>query len=406
MGSLPAPKALIYFSELGSSFRELVVDTAIRSGVAVYAVKADGLAPYLPNVKLVNDPGAIITTSLSALSEHTGGRFSLGHYRPSAAEKILKRVESDLSCVYVVSLDATGLDRDRMLRPKIKLRSNLRSQLIAETIPDLTIPSEVRRQEQLVAIALRSGQWPGVQQAHVSLIPVGFDESKATALLQFSFGAETDAPSVATTWDVGVNYFGASRVSGYGGVRVTSTSSKIVFEKQVRLSPGPYSIIGVAQEVGNSGLARGTAAGVLGRPERNAVGFLHPLDLMQSEPGTYVSEAGNARTAGWRHMRHGMAASDRPIALVTSVCRGAGVHGRLTIAKSLLLPGGELHAPSTTWMEQGSPCRVIRDDVLREGELPWSNQPYEATLVVNVSDASGRTVARRSETFWVIGPRR
>jgi hypothetical protein len=406
MGSLPMPKAMIYFAELGGSFREMIVDTAIRSGVAVYAVKADGLGPYVPDLKTAVDPSAIITTSLSALSEHTGGRFSLGHYRPSAAEKVLKRVESDLSCVYVVSLDAARLDRDRMLRPKIKLNSSLRSQLVAETIPDLTIPSEKRRQELSVSIALRSADWPGVQPAHVSLVPFAFDASKATALLQFSLGADVDAPSVATAWDLGLNYFGASRVSGHGGMRVTSTSSKIVFEKKVRLPVGPYSIIGVAQEVGNAGLARGTAAGVLSRPKKSEVGFLHPLDLMQSEPGTYVSENGTARKAGWSALRYGMAASDRPIALVTSVCRGANVHGPLTVDKTLLLPHEELHAPRTIWHEQGSPCLVIRDDVLKDGELPWSHAPYETTLVVTVSDPSGRTVAKSSKAFWVIGPGR
>ena len=406
MGALPSPKALIYFAELGHSFNEFIVDTALRSGVAVYAVKADGMAPYDPTLKTANDPGAIITTSLSALADHTGGRFAFGGFRKGASDKIVERVQSDLSCVYVLSLDAAGLDRDRTIRPKIKLKPYLKSHLTAATIPELTIPSEKRRQQQAVAIALRSVNWPGVQQAVVSLTPLGFDASKATALIQFSLSAGVDAPSVSTAWDVGVNYFGAFRVSGFGSMRVTSTSSKIVFEKIVRLPVGPYSIVGMAQEVGGSGLARGTAAGVLARPKNNAVGFLHPLDLMQWQSGTYVSEKANARKTGWSPLRFGMAASDRPIALVTSVCRGASVHGRLTIEKSLLLPDRELHAPSTTWTEQGSPCRVVRDDVLRAGELPWSNQPYEATLVVSVNDTSRRTIAKTSKAFWVVGPNR
>ena len=47
--------------------------------------------------------------ALLRLSEHSGGKFSWGHCRGSASDTILKRVETGLSCVYVLSIDVAGL---------------------------------------------------------------------------------------------------------------------------------------------------------------------------------------------------------------------------------------------------------------------------------------------------------
>lgn len=407
MADLPMPKAMIYFADSAYPSRETIVEAAIRSGVAIYAVKADGTAIYDPRFKTADDPGAITTSTLLSLSEHTGGRVSIGHYKKSASDKIVERVETDLRCIYVLSIDAAGLDRDRTLRPKVRLRSAFKGQLTAETVPDVTIPSEKRQQGEAASIALRSAQWPGVQPAGVALVPLGFDKSRVNALIQLSLGSETEAPSIPTAWDVGINYFGASHVSGYGNVRVTFQSQKIVFEKQVTLPVGPYWVVGIAQEVDGRGLARGTAVGSFEKPKKNAVEFLHPLDITQWGTGTFVSEAGNPRAGGWSSLRYGMAYSDRPISLVVSLCRGKNVQGRLTIDRRLLLPGKELHLARTDWPQAtAGACRVVNDDPIAAGRLPWSNQPYEATFVVNVGDAAGKTVATTSRAFWVIGPSR
>jgi hypothetical protein len=407
MADLPIPKALIYFADSRYSSRERIVEAAIRSGVAIYAVKADGIAPYDPNFKVVDDPGAITTSSLLSLSEHTGGRVGYGHFRKSASDKILQGVQADLSCVYVLSLDAAGLDRNRTLRPKIALRSALRGQLRAESIPEVMIPSDERQHGDAAAIALRSGRWPGVQPAGVALVPIGFDKARVHALLQLNLSSESGAPPIATTWDIGLNYFGASRVSGYGNVRVTAQSPEIVFQKQVRLPAGPYWIVGIAEEVDGRGSARGTEVGALHEPGRKAVEFVHSLDIMQWGAATFVSEEWAARTGGWSPLRYGMASSDRPISLIFSLCRGKNVREPLTIEKSLLLPDAEIQFTSTAWPRAPrNPCLVVNDDPLAPGRLPWSDRPYEATFVVKAVDAEGKTVARTTRTFWVIGPTR
>jgi hypothetical protein len=405
MADLPIPKALIYFADSRYSSRERIVEAAIRSGVAIYAVKADGIAPYDPSRKVVDDPGAITISSLLSLSEHTGGRVGYGHFRKSASDKILQGVQDDLSCVYVLSLDAAGLDRNRTLRPKIALRSPFKGQLRVESIPEVTIPSDERQHGDAAAIALRSGRWPGVQPAGVALIPIGFDKTRVHALLQLNLGSEPGA--MATTWDIGLNYFGASRVSGYGNVRVTSQSPQIVFQKQVRLPTGPYWVVGIAQEIDGRGSARGTEVGVLDEPKKKAVEFVHSLDIMQWGAATFVSEEGTARPGGWSPLRYGMANSDRPLSLVFSLCRGKNVREPLKIEKSLLLPDEEIRFSSTDWPRMPhSPCLVVNDDPLAAGRLPWSQQPYEATFVVKAIDAAGRTVATTSRAFWVIGPTR
>ncbi len=407
MAGLPLPKALIYFADSRYSSRERVVEAALRSGVAIYAVKADGTAPYDPRFKMVDDPGAITTSSLLSLSEHTGGRVGYGHYKKSASDKIVQNIQTDLSCEYVLSLDAAGLEPNRTLRPKVTLRSAFKGQVSVESIPDVTIPSENRRQQEAASIALRSGRWPGVQPAGISLVPIGFDRSRVDALIQLTLNSESGADPVPATWDVGINYFGASRVSGYGNARVTSRSPQIVFQKQARLPFGPYWVVGIAQEVEGLGLARGTEVGAFEKPKKNAVEFLHPLDVMQWGAGTFVSEEGAARTEGWIPLRYGMARSDRPISLVFSLCRGKGVREPLTIEKSLSLPDQEIRFSATDWTQAPATlCLVVNDDPLPAGRLPWSNQPYEATFVVKAADAAGRTVARTSRTFWIIGPTR
>jgi hypothetical protein len=407
MADLPMPKAVIYFADSGYFSRVSIVEAALRSGVPIYAVKANGIGAYVPNLRLVDDPEAAATIALLSLSEYTGGEFSFGHYRKSASEKILNKVQTDLGCVYVLNVDAAGLERDRSLRTTVKLRPGFKNQLSAESIPSFTIPSDKRQKEEAASIALRSGKWSGVEQANVSLVPVGFRKSRVHALIQFTLDSELGALSIPTTWDVGINYFGASRVSGYGNLRMTFRSPKVVFEKEVSLPIGPYMIVGVAQEVDGHGLARGTEVGAFNPPNKNAVEFLYPLHIMQWGAGTFVSEAGNARKEDWGSLHFAMANSDRPISLVVSVCRGKNVQGHLTIEKSLLLPDTELRFSKTDWpQEQNAPCLVVKDDLSAAGRLPWSNQPYEVTFVVSVNDASGKTVANTSRAIWIIGPTR
>jgi hypothetical protein len=407
MADLPMPKALLYFADSRYSSRERIVEAALRSGVAIYAVKADGLAPYDPAFKVVDDPGAITTSTLLSLSEHTGGRVSFGHFRKGASDKILKGVEADLGCVYVLSLDASGLDRDRTLRPKIALRSEFTGQLRAESIPEVAIPSEARQHGEAASIALRSARWPGVQPAGVALVPIGFDKGRVNALIQMTLGSGPGPITLPTTWDVGLNYFGASRFSGYGNLRVTFRSPQVVFQKQVSLPIGPYWVVGIAQEVDGRGLARGTEVGELIKPTKASVEFVHALDILQWGAATFVSEGGKTQTDGWSSLRYGMASSDRPIAMAFSLCRGTKVRGPLTIEKTLLLPDGEIRLPGVDWPQsQRNLCLVVNDDPLAAGRLPWSNQPYEATFVVHAVDAAGRTVATASRAFWVIGPAR
>lgn len=407
MATLPMPKAIIYFADSAYFSRETILESAVRAGVPIYAVKANGMPVYDPRVPVVYDEGSVTTMALLSLSEHSGGQLSLGHYKKSASDTILKRVETGLSCVYVLSIDVAALDRDRTLRPKVRLRRAFKGRLKAQTISDFVIPNEFRLQGQAAAIALRSAQWAGVRQASVSLVPIGFDKSRVKALIQFTVDAEPGAPSLSEPWDVEVNYFGASRVSGYGNIRVTFRPPKTVFDKTVSLPLGPYSIVGMAQEVNGHGMARGTELGILEKPKNDAVGFLHALDIMQWGSGTFVSEAGNARKEEWSSLRYGMANSDRAISLVVSVCRGKGVEAPLTIGKRLVLPDKDLRFSTTDWpLEHHAPCLVVKDDLLAADLLPWSNQPYESTFVVKVSDPSGKTVATASKAFWIIGPTR
>lgn len=405
MADLPMPKAMIYFADTGYFARESIVDTAIRSGVSIYAVKSDGIGPALFNVSLVDDPGSIARSTLVSLSEHTGGQFSFGHFRKSASDKILRKVQTDLSCAYVLSIDTAGLDRERILRPKVQLRSGFNGKLSAETIPDFLIPSERRQQEEAVSIALRSAKWPGVRPARVSVVPVGVENSHVNAWIQLSLDSELGALSISTAWDVGINYSGRSRVSGYGNLRVKSRSPKIVFEHKVRLPVGPYWIVAVAQEVDGRGLARSTQVGTFKKPKKNAVEFLHPVDIMQWGSGAFVSEGREPRSKGWISLPYAMANYDQPILLVVSLCRGNSVHEPLTIEKSLLLPHQEFRFSKTNWpQEQDTPCLVVKDELLPADRLPRSKQPYEVTVVVRVSNASRKVVAETSKVFWVIGP--
>jgi hypothetical protein len=407
MAGLRLPKAVVYFADSGFFHRESIVELAIRSGVAIYAVKADGTSPYIPNVKLAVDPGAITSSTLISLSEHTGGRFGLGHFRKSASDAIMNRVLTDLSCVYMLSLDASGLDRELSLRPKVKLRSGFNGRLSAETIPNFTIPSEKRRQEEAASIALRSARWPGVQPANVSVVPIGFDRSRVDAMIQLDLDSDPEALAIPTAWDVGINYSGATRGSGYGNLRVTSRSPKIVFEKTVALPFGRYWVVGTAQEVDGYGLARGTVVGAFKKPNANAVEFPHPVNVMQKGPGTFASEKGKARAEGWSSLRFEMASSDRPISFVIPVCRGKNVRESLTIEQSLLLPDKDLQFSSTDWPhEENVRCLVVNDARLEADRLPWLNQPYEAVFVVKVRNGLGETLARATKSFWIVGPGR
>jgi hypothetical protein len=254
---------------------------------------------------------------------------------------------------------------------------------------------------------MRSARWPGVEPANVSVVPVGFDRSRVNALIQLNLDSDSGALAIPTAWDVGVNYSGATRVSGYGNLRVTSRSQKIVFERTVALPFGRYWIVGTAQEVDGHRLARGTVVGGFKKPKGNAVEFPHPVNVMQKGPGSFVSEKGKALAEGWSSLRYTMASSDRPISFVVSLCRGKNVQGPLTIEQSLLLPEKELRFPRTDWPhEENAPCLVVNDTRLEAYRLPWSNKPYQVSFSVRVNNGSGETLAETTSSFWIVGPGR
>jgi VWFA-related protein len=196
--------ALDAFASSGSF--ERVIDEASAHGVRIYAVEAQGLTtasptttgvmsrPYggqeLNSTRHVSDA----QDSLVTLARETGGQAFLNGVR---ANKIAKRIEDDLACVYVISFDGEGLPEDSPLA--VRLRVN-RPKVAAETRGRLVVQSESAglTSRLLAAFAAPDAIDASVQSRSV-LVPTGFVEGRYRALVQL---VVPGSPLAGSTWDL------------------------------------------------------------------------------------------------------------------------------------------------------------------------------------------------------------
>ena len=244
----------------GAEFGELTVDrllnTASSLGVRFYTIEAQGLVSSLDSAAPSFDGsfGANNATipqslrirqaqdTLGSMAAETGGRSFLNGV---PAVKIVSSIESDLSCVFLVSFDPTGLPEDRPLpvivkvnKPGVKVRG--RGRLLIES-------ESARKTSRLLAAFANAGGAPETSPLRVSVVPSGFKDGVYGGLVQVSV---PPSPYPNASWDLGFSIVGGEKVRDAVSTRISvpAPGAPIVLERETTFPPAPFEIVAVGRE--------------------------------------------------------------------------------------------------------------------------------------------------------------
>jgi hypothetical protein len=339
-----------------------VVNQASAYGIRLYPIEAQGL---------VTSTGAAPTTirfrhaenTLSDLATETGGEAFLYGVR---APKIIERIEEDLACLYLVSFDPTGLPEDNPLsvrlnvkRPKVKVQVRGR----------ITLESESSRLTSRLLAAFAS---PEAVESSIAVrpevIPTGHTEKGFNAIVQVRVpGSEIPG----STWDLGASVLSRGKVrEAAGRLTVGRAGAPVVLQQPMVFRPGPYEIVAVAHNTTVDTMGSQQIEGEWPKPNENlaAVG---PIAVLQPAPAAI--QLGEAiKTSGLLAFAEEVPVRvDRPVALVTVICRSQDVKGVLDVERQLVGASSVRFDPMEMDLDEDS-CALIRDVVPKDTMTPGS----------------------------------
>jgi VWFA-related protein len=376
------------FSEL--SFNRLLND-ASALGIRFYTVQAEGLVT--PDV-IARRPGSTsggatptglqtadaanlvrvrhAQDTLASMALETGGRSFLNGIPP---RKMIKRIQEDLSCVYLISFDPGKLPEDEPLpvrvsvtRPKVQVQSRGR----------LVIQSEEARQTSRLLAAFATSHDEDVDHPiQGSLVPVEYVDGKYSALLQVTVPGTQVANA---TWDVGASLVarGKVREDGSGRIRTATPGVRVVFERQVTVPPGRYELVAVAHETTTDQVFSRRFEGELPDPDDAPV-TLVPVSVMQPVRAAFLRE-GILKTEGALAMADlDPVATDLPMALIGLVCRSRHNKNTLRVERQL---AGEDWAPFPVLELEPAEERCAQyRDLVRPGQMTEGEFRYEVRVL-------------------------
>ncbi len=316
-----------------------VVREAGALGIRLYTVQARGLVSESMLVTPPGRPARIqpqasgrrlvdAQNSLVGLAAETGGESFLHGVRST---KIAERISSDLSCVYLLSFDPTGLPEDRGLpvvvrvtRPRVKVHA--RGQIVLQSESE-RISSRLLSAFANTSTDERDDGLRGV------VIPTGFADGKFSALVQLAAPA---SPVSGANWELGMSLVarGKVREDTAGSLTVSGPGVPVVFESEMNFKPGPYEIVMVARESASGRILSARIVGEWPDPDQASV-TLGPIAVLQPAHGLFLRD-GEVRTSGAlaRQSRDALR-PDRPTWLVGIICHARSRKESLTVERWL-----------------------------------------------------------------------
>ena len=338
-----------------------VIEEAAAHGTRVYAVRPEGLvaetlisarsgirAGETTNQQRVSQAG----DSLAGLALETGGRFFING---EGSSKIVKAVDADLGCMYLLSFDPTGLPQDKPLRvllrtkrPKVKAFVRGRAVLQSES---------ARRTSKLMAAFAAPGSVRTDTAIGGVIVPTGFADGRYTALVQIS---APGSPLSEAEWDLGASLLsrGEFKEDASGRVAVKQRGVPVVFETEMSFKPGPYELILVAHESVSSQMGTKRIEGHW--PERGEGAAIGPIAVIQPADGVFVREGETRLRGAMGKEEKELLRTDLPTALVGLVCRGSSKKERLRIER-LLIGETETRFPEMEIELGDERCAQVRD---------------------------------------------
>jgi VWFA-related protein len=388
----------------GSAF-DVALNAAAGHGIRFYTVYAAGLvdlggeanftvraaerAKTEPPLSLERLHHARET--LADLAAESGGAAFL---RGQGAERIAERILGDLSCVYTLSFDPSGLPEDAPLRVLVSVT---REGVRLGTQGRLVLPSDSTRLTARLLAAFagdEAGQSEG-EGLWVQLVPIGYFKGAYATLLQVHL---RPGPLAGGEWEVGASLYDTDRVLEQvsGTLAATSPSTPMVLEGEISLRPGAHRLAVVAHETSRGHVLSEQTDVSWPDPDGRPVTCTPPA-LMQPVSGAFL-RAGHGRVSGvLARAPAEAAATDLPIVFVGLVCRGRRHSAPLRVERTLE-GDSTVHFPLLEFELGDDRCVQVRDLVPEDGLGPGS---YRYTVRALSGDVVLHEVAR---DFVTAGP--
>ncbi len=382
-----------------------VVEAASSNEVRLYTVQGEGmLAPSMTvnrgNSRNQAQPSANnrrrfdAQNSLVGLARETGGQAFL-HGAPG--KKIATRIVEDLSCLYLISFDVTGMPEDRPLA--VNLRSK-RDKVKATTRGQIVLASAEKRKTSRLLAAF-TGIVPDSDDVKLEgvVIPTGYDKGKYTALVQIR------APSTLlprSTWEIGASLVsrGKVRQDVSGRIEVDRPAVPVIFEAEMTFGPGPYQLVMVAHEQTTDQIARAEIEADWPDPDDGEV-TLGPLTLVQPSEGAFLRNGELRRSGSLGRTSQEFVKPGLPAAVIGLVCREDSRKARkagLVVSRRLV---GETEAPFADLDLSDSEIRCVQlRDIIRAGTMTEGRFTYELKVV----DKTDRELTASTLEFAAVAP--
>jgi hypothetical protein len=332
--------------------------------------------------------------SLVGMARETGGQAFL-HGAPG--KKIATRIQRDLSCLYLISFDVSGMPEDRPLAVNLRVK---RDKVKATTRGQIVLASEGRRKTTRLLAAF-TGITSDAEDLKLEgiVIPTGYDKGKYTALVQIR---APSMPLAKTIWEIGASLVSRGKVRQdiSGRIEVDRPSVPVIFEAEMSFGPGPYQLVMVAHEQITDRIARAEIEADWPDPDAHEV-TLSPLTLLQPSAGAFLRN-GELRRSGslgrttTEHIEPGL-----PATVIGLVCRDKSKKtkkARLVIERRLI---GETEASFTDLELSDSGIRcVLLGDSIRAGTMTEGRFTYELRVV----DKSKRELTTAKLEFSAVDP--
>jgi len=402
--SAPASTQKLGSFDAGHAF-ERVIEEATTMGIRIFTVQAQGLvAPPVRNS--VSSEGRAGTAhplantqriqhaqdSLVGLARESGGRAFLNGVR---AKRIASQIQQDLSCIYLLSFDASHL-RENASYPVV-VRSNRRGVKIRAR-GRVTMQSESRR---LTSRLLAAFATPEGRKSEISVsgtvIPTGFEKGRYSALVQLVVPA---SPLPMTTWDMGLSLISGGQVAAdvSGRISLTGPGIPVVLESEMSFRPGDFRLVGVAHETTGNSVSTSEVEAHWPDPNDAEV-TLGPIAVLQPAEAAILRNDTLRRSGAVAIGKDRLARTDLPTALIGLVCRAKFRKGPLKVERKLVGDAGSFAPFGRLVLELGEDrCAQIRD-FIPAGSMSPGLFRYE----IRVRDRK-QELASAVRTFYAASP--
>jgi len=323
---------------LSGNSLDRIIHQASAMGIRFYTVQGEGMtaesmATFGRGAKS-KDPGANTRrirdaqNTMADLALETGGASFLNGVR---AEKILRRIRTDLECLYLVSFPVEGWPEDQPL--PIRLTTS-RKKVTVQTRGRLVIQSPAaERTARILSAFATSGENISERRISALVVPTGYENGLFSALVQISVPG-SKVPGA--TWDLGASLVTGETVrEDYSGrVVAASPGVRVIFEKEMKFPPGKYELVAVAHETTTDQIFSRSFEGEWPNPNQ-APASLSPIAVLQPESAAFLRE-GKVRNSGpLGYLATSPVRTTKPTALIGLVCRSRNNHHELEISRVL-----------------------------------------------------------------------